>query len=202
MVVYTNEEGRKVNLKLMVAPTPELGILDESDVGQYDITIVSSADIDTDNDKTMIFGSTVSERIATESSNSVIVAKALEENHGHLICLSGSTASLNTALSDAKMASRCKCPIFLYSVAKDKDHINKAQIILDEARTVIEDAGYVVAGENIGVGDPVEKIIEEGVNYSLIVLAGEHKVGFRRFFKSSINFQILKGTKNSVMISR
>lgn len=201
-VEYTNKLGRMVRLKLMVAPTPELGILDESDVGDYNLTIVASADPDPDNAPMMYFGSSVTERVATESRNSVIVAKCLAENRGHLICLSGSVASLNAALCDAKLADRCQCPIYLYSVAMDKEHINKAQTIIDEARTVIEDAGYIIAGENIGVGDPVEKIIEEGSNYSLIVLAGAHKVGFRRFFKSSIIFQILEGTKNSVMISR
>ena len=202
IVVYSNEAGRKVILKLMVAPSPDLGIIDECDVGDYDITVVSSADPDPETEKSIYFSSRVSERVATECNNSVIVAKSLEENHGHLICLSGSASSLNTAKNDAQMASRCKCPIFLYSVAKDSEHINKAQAIIDEARDLIEDAGYVVAGENIGVGDPVEKIIEEGANYSLIVLGGEHKEGFRRFFKSSISYQILEGTKNSVMISR
>ena len=202
LVDYTNSVGRKVTLKLMVAPTPELGILDESDVGEYDITIVSAADVDDENDISIYFGSSVSQRIATESQNSVIVAKALEENHGHLICLSGSEASLNAALSDAKIAARCKCPIYLYSVAIDKEHINKAQAIIDEARTVIEDAGYTIAGENIGVGDPVEKIIEEGSNYSVSVLAAQNTLGFRRFFKSSIIYKVLEGTKNSVMISR
>ena len=153
-------------------------------------------------DRNIYFGSSVSERVATESSNSVIVAKSLSENRGHLICLSGSNESLKTAISDAKLATRCKCPVFLYSVAADTDGINKAQAIIDEARALIEEAGYTVAGENIGVGDPIEKIIEEGFHYSLIVLAGAHKLGFRRFFKSSINYNILEGAKNSVMISR
>ena len=202
LVKYTNESGRKVTLKLMVAPSPELGILDESDVGGYDVTIVSSTDADEVNDKVINFGSSVSQRVANESQNSVIVAKELEENHAHLVCLSGSLQSLNMALNDAIIASRCKCPIYLYSVAADNDKIQKAQDIIDEARKIIEDAGYAVAGEKISVGDAVENIIKEGCNYSLIVLSGEHKVGFKRFFKSSIIYQILNGANHSVMICR
>ena len=201
-VVYTNDAGRKVILKISIAPSPELGILDESDIGDYDITIVSSADDDTESEKGLIIRGSVSERVATESKGSVIVAKALEENHGHLICLSGSHASLNTAHKDAIMASRCKCPVYLYTVAADESEIKEAQAIIDEARAVIEDDGYSVAGEKIGVGDPVENIIEEGSNYSLIVLAAENNVGLRRFLKSNVNFQILSGATNSVMISR
>ncbi len=202
LVDYTNTFGRKVTLKLMVAPTPELGILDESDVGDYDITIVSAAEIDEDNEISAFFGSSVSQRIATESQKSVIVAKSLEENHGHLICLNGTTESLNTAKNDAVVASRCNCPIYLYHVAEDENETAKAQAIIDEARAVIEEAGYEVAGEKIGYGDPVENIIEEGVNYSIIVLSGTHKVGFRRFFKSEVIYQILDGAKSSVMVSR
>jgi len=202
LVEYTNKSGRKVTLKLMVAPSPELGILDESDVGDYDLTIVSAADLGTESDNNIIFGSKVSERIATEAENSVIVAKALEQNHGHLVYLDGSLETLNTARKDAVMASRCKCPVYLYSVAADESKINQAQAIINEARTVIEAAGYSIAGEKIGVGDPVENIIAEGCHYSLIVLSAEDKIGFKQFFKSSFNFKILEGAKNSVMISR
>ncbi len=202
LVVYTNSSGRKVTLKLMVAPTPELGILDEADVGDYDITILASADLDPENDKTMIFGSSVSERVATESQNSVIIAKALEENNGHMVCLSGSLASLNMAKTDAIMASRCDCPVYLYSVAEDESQRAKAQSIIDEARAVIEEAGYKVEGERIAIGDVVENIINDGSDYSMIIISGEQRVGFRRFFKSSIIFQVLEGATNSVLISR
>ncbi|MBT8449351.1 MAG: universal stress protein, partial [Gammaproteobacteria bacterium] len=41
-VEYSNTNDRKVILKLLVAPSPELGILDEAGAGQYDITIMSS----------------------------------------------------------------------------------------------------------------------------------------------------------------
>ena len=200
LVEYTNKNGRKVILKQMVAPSAELGILDESDVGEYDVTIVSSAD--EDDEKGIRFTSSVSQRIANESQNSVIVAKKLEENHGHLVCLSGSIESLNMARNDAILASRCNCPVYLYSVAPDESQVAKAQAIIDEARTVIKEAGYTVAGEKIGIGDIVENIIKEGFNYSLIVLSGEHKVGFKRFFKSSIIYKVLDGANHSVMICR
>lgn len=202
MIEYTNCNGRKVILKVLVAPSAELGILDEAEAGQYDITIVSETDTDDETDKGFKFGSSVSQRVATESETSVIVAKALEENQGHLVCLSGSVASLNMARNDAIMAVRCNCPVYLYTVVPDEDSLEQGQAIIDEARMVIEDAGYSIAGEKIGIGDRVEQIIEEGKKHSLIVLSGEHEIGFRRFFKSSILFKVLEGAHNSVMIRR
>jgi len=201
-VDYINEEGRKVTLKLVVAPSAEIGILDEDETGEYDITILSAADEEKESDKGSLFGGSVSQRVATESHNTVIIAKGLEENHGHLVCLSGSTHSLNTARQDAILASRCNCPLYLYSVAKNEKSVEKAQAIIDEAKAVIEDAGFKVDGEKIGVGDPVESIIEEGCNYSLIVLCGEHGTGMGRFLKSSITTQIIKGARSSVMLNR
>ena len=88
MVEYTNTNGRKVTLKILVAPSAELGILDEAESGHYDLAIVSETDHEED-DKGFSFGSSVSQTIATESETTVIVAKALEENQGHLVCLSG-----------------------------------------------------------------------------------------------------------------
>ncbi len=201
MVEYTNSNGRKVSLKILVAPSAELGILDEAESGHYDITIVSETDEEED-EKGFNFGSSVSQTIATEADTSVIVAKALEENNGHLLCLSGSVASLNMARNSAIMAARCDYPVHLFTVVKDEDNVDKGQAIIDEARMIIEDAGGSVASEKIAVGDRVEQIIEEGRNHSLIALSGEQKYGFRRFFKSSLIFQVLEGAHNSVMLSR
>ncbi len=201
-VDYTNEYGRKVQLKLLVAPSAEIGILDECDNGEYSLAIVSAGDRDDDDDLESIFINSVSQRIATEAHCSVIIAKGLEESHGHMVCLNGSSSSLNTARNDAILASRCNCPVYLFSVAKNKKGIEKAQAVIDEARMVIEEAGYSIEGEKVAVGDTVDCIIEEGCNYSIIVLSGEHGTGMRRFLKSSITTNIIEGAKSSVMLSR
>jgi nucleotide-binding universal stress UspA family protein len=201
-VEYTSEKGCKVLLKLMVSPSPDIGILEEGEMGNYDIIIVSSSDTTFKSFKSIFLNDSVSQVIATESKNTVIVAKALEESHGHLLCLSGSESSLRMAKRDAILASRCFCPIYLFHVAKDESEMVKAKSIITKARKIIESAGYAVSGEKIVIGDPVEKIVEEGQNYSLTVLSGEHKLGFRRFFKSSFTYRILEKAQSSVMMSR
>lgn len=201
-VEYTSGEGRKVILMLKVATSPELGILDESELEGYDITIVSSSNPGKPGDKGIRFGESVSQLVATEAKNTVIVANSLEENHGHLLCLSGSSSSFRAAHRDAMIASRCYCPIYLYCVVADESEIVKAQGIIDKARKIIVDAGYGVSGEKIDIGDPLERIVEEGRHYSLIVLSGERPKGFMRFFKSRILYGVLDSAHNSVMISR
>lgn len=201
-VEYTSKNGQKVILKLKVSPSPEFGILDESEAHDYDITIVSSSSPAKQGSRGVRFGDSVSQVVATESKNTVIVAKSLEENHGHLLCINGSPSSFRAARRDAMIASRCYCPIYLYCVAADEDSVHKSQAILDKARKIIEVAGYGVSGEKVVVGNRLEKIVEEGRQYSLIVLSGEHKTGWRRFFKSNFLYRILAAAHNSVMISR
>lgn len=140
--------------------------------------------------------------MATEHRGTVIVARELEEAHGHLICVNGSAMSLEAAKKDAEIASRCFCPIHLFAVAKDETFLDVAKNAIAEAKAAIEEKGLVVFGEKTAIGDPVERIVEEGRNYSLIVLSGAEPIGFRRFFQSSVAYKVLEQAHNSVMICR
>lgn len=201
MIEYSSESGRKITLKLMVSPTIDRGILDECEMGNYDITIISAGGSDDESDR-LRFGQSVAQIVATEHKGTVIVARDLEENHGHLICVGESPLALEAAKKDAMIASRCFCPIYLISVARDDSEIETAEKAVAEAKAAIEDLGVAVYGEKIVTGDPVETIIEEGRNFSLIVLSASGQVGFRRFFRSSVAYKVLEQAHNSVMIVR
>lgn len=201
MIEYTGGDGRKITLKLMVSPTIDSGILDECEMGNYDIAILSAGSTD-DDDTGSMFSQSIARTVATEHRGTVIVARELEEAHGHLICVNGSPMSLEAAKKDAEIASRCFCPIHLFSVASDESELENAKNAVAEAKAAIEEKGLVVFGEKTVVGDPVEKIVEEGRNYSLIVLSASDIVGFRRFFQSSVAYKVLERAHNSVMICR
>ena len=62
--------------------------------------------------------------------------------------------------------------------------------------------GLAVSGEKVAIGDPVDCIVEEGKNYSIIVVAASEKAGFHRFFRSNSAFKVLEKAYNSVMIVR
>lgn len=198
-VEYTNEDGRRITLKLMVSPSVDRGILDECELGNYDITIVSA---DQDGKDGSSFGQSVAKTIAIENRGTVIVARELEENHGHLICLNDSLIALEAAKKDAELASRCDCPVFLFAVAEDDGQIAVAERVVARAKAAIEDLGVKVEGAKIAIGDPVEEIVEEGRNYSLIVFSASEKSGLRRFFQSSVAYRVLEEAHNSVMIIR
>lgn len=201
LIEYTSDEGRKITLKLMVSPAVDLGILDECQIGDYDITIVSGSE-DPDLKEDERFGVSTAKTVATEAKGTVLFARELEENHGHLMCVQNSQASLDAVRKDALIASRCFCPIYLFSVAEDDTEMTNAREAIAGARAVIEEMGLAVAGEKIAVGDPVDSIVDEGKNYSIIVVAASEKEGFHRFFRSNTAFKVLEKAHNSVMIVR
>ena len=95
------------------------------------------------------------------------------------------------------------CPVFLYSVASDERELDKANRAIARAKQAIEDIGIIVSGAKVEIGDPVEKIVEEGKNYSVIVLAAPTKQkGWRRLFTVSVANKVLTKAHNSVMIAR
>ncbi len=202
MIVYTSEQGRSITLKLMVSPSIAHGILDEGDMGDYDLVILPMPERVTDAGPDFIEPG-VAEIVAMEYTGTVLVARALEESHGHLLCVSDNEESIRAARKDAQIASRCACPVYLFSVARNEDEVPKAEAALAKARKAIEEEGIGISGEKVALGDAVEAIIEEGRSYSVIVVsAPTRKKGWRRFFTSSVAFNVLERAYNSVMIAR
>ena len=186
----------------MVSPSVDLGILDEVETGDYDIVIMSSKDEADDEDDSGVLSTQAAHNLAREIDTTAIFARELEEAHGHLICVDGTEHSMEAVKKDAQIASRCFCPIYLFSVAPDDTHMEKAEAAIALAKKTIEDMGLAVSDTKIALGDPVEQIVEEGRNYSLIVLAASQKAGLRRFFQSSVSYKVLEHAKNSVMLVR
>ena len=118
--MYTNDEGRSITLKLVVAPSVAHGILDVSKIGDYDITIVAKSE----SGEAAGFGyiePAIAEQIALEHSGTVLVTRMLEESHGHLLCVTDNEWSARGVRRDAKIAARCACPV-------DRAHIQQCQV--------------------------------------------------------------------------
>lgn len=202
ITTYTNEEGRSITLKLKVGSSVAQGILDECAAGDYDITIVAET---TDDDAIGLghIDPAVAEKVALEHTGTVLVTRALEESHGHLLCVTDDEASIRAARRDAEIASRCLCPVYLLSVASNEDGIPAAEQAIAAARREIEAAGVRPSGEIIVVGDPVERIVEEGAKYSVIVLSPINSQSrWRRLFSRTTTVNVLKRAHNSVMVVR
>lgn len=202
MIVYKSDRGRAITLKLMVSPSVAHGILDECDYGGYDITIVAKS-AEGPSTGLGFIEPDVAETVAIEHKGTVLVARALEESHGHLVCVADAEESIRAARRDAQIASRCACPVFLFSVASTQAALPEAERAIANAKAAIEEEGIRISGEKAVIGDPVSSIVEEGRGYSVIVLsAARQKSGWRRFFTTSVAYKVLEHAHNSVMIAR
>ena len=112
-------------------------------------------------------------------------------------------ASIRAARRDAEIASRCLCPVYLLSVASNEDGIPAAEQAIAAARHEIEAAGVRPSGEIIVVGDPVERIVEEGAKYSVIVLSPINSQSrWRRLVSRTTTVNVLERARNSEMVVR
>lgn len=200
MIVYTHADGATITLKLMVSPTVASGILDECDMHDYDLVILALGGEGGQNFAGKINWS-VTRTVAAEVRNTVLLAREIRESHGHLICVSDAK-SIKAARKDAIFADRCNCPIYLMSVAPTEAERGTAEAAIAQAREQIEAAGVNVVDTYCEVGDPVRAIVERGKGFSVIVLADPTRRGFRRFFRESTAYRVMREAYNSVMIVR
>ncbi len=200
--IYINDDGARILLKLMVSPSVERGILDECDIGDYDLVIISMAESAEAKKHAGYISPATTFTVATQHRGTVLVARELEEDHGHFMCVDFTEKSTQAAVKDARLAARCHCPVYLYSVARDESECETAKAVIARARAAIEAEGLTIAGEDIDIGDPVECIVGKGRRYSLIVMADSSVKGLRRFFQTSVAYEVLTKAANSVMIVR
>lgn len=198
---YISKNGNKVVLKLKVATDIASGVLDQWEIGKYDLIIVGASSRWKSGFKSF-WDPAVAEKIVVHAPCSVLIARDLEAGKGHLICTDGSEAAMHTVRSDAYLASRCECPISIISVSHDVEGEDEAKENVEAARAELKSMGIDVADAMTRVGNPVEEIIEAGPDYSLIVLADSGKSGLERFFMGSVAFKVMQTAHNSVMIVR
>lgn len=198
---YTNKKGQKIVLKLKVASDIVSGILEQWEIGEYDLIIIGAPSGKRGLARTFL-DPPIAEKVATHAQCSVLVARGLEVGHGHLICTDGSERALEMVSKDALLASRCNCSISLLSVAADVESEPEAAAHVAEAKSVVEEFDVEIEDELTIVGDPVEEIIEAGANYSLIVVSESSLSGLEQVFVGSVAKRVLRKAHNSVMVVR
>lgn len=200
-IVYANDAGKQVVLKLKVASDVAAGILQQWDIGHYDLIILGASRKERSLAKS-VWDPPVADRIAWRAPCSVLVASALEEGHGHLICTDGSERAMTAVRRDALVASRCNCAISLIAVAPDEAGLAAAKEHVESAARMLAGLGIPVLNKFTPVGAPAEEIIQAGQDFSVIVLADSGKRGFRRFVRGSVAQTVLRDAHHSVMVVR
>lgn len=201
-VEFTSQSGKRITLKLKVSPDIVDGILDESEEGAYDLMIIGASERWLPGKLKTFWDPAVTQKVVSRAPCSVIVARELEQGHGHLICTNGSENAIGIARKDALLASRCNCPISLISVVPTEAQEGEAADSLARTRAAIADEGVEVVDSLLRIGDPINEIVEAGAAYSVIVIGLTSKRQKWWMFETDIAYQVMERAKNSVMIVR
>ena len=200
-IEYINKDGKSIVLKLKTASSVAGGILDQFDLGPYNLIILGSSG------KAGGFGKSlwdpaIAEKVAVHAPCSVCVARELETGHGMLLCTDGSERAMNMVQSAGQLSKRAGAEVSVMSVSLDVEGEHEAKTSVDEAVKLLR--SYEVEPKSFftTVGNPVEEIITTGSDYSFIVLSDTGRSGLQRFFMGSVAFKVMEFAKNSVMVVR
>lgn len=202
-IEYRHPSGRSIVLKLKVAPDVASGILDQYELGPYNVIIMGGGSSERSRLRAA-FAPSTAEKVALHAPCSVFVARDLVAGNGHLVCVDGTPQSIEAAKEGAVIAARFLDPkLSVICVASNEASRVEAQTVVDILeKTLLNELNFQLMATHVSVGDPVDEIIAAGRDYSAIVLGGSTKSTLQRMITSSIPLNLVRKAPNSVMIIR
>ena len=197
-VEYIGPEGRSVVLKLKTAPDVANGILDQYELGPYNLMILGEPSR-WRGEFTSFFDSGIVQTVATMAPCSVLVARQSFDKQGFFICTDGTSRSMQAVRRAAVLAHMIGEPITLFSVAPNEAARAAAEEAVANARALLKAMKIDIAETKVAVGDPAEEIVESGSLYKVIVVTDEGRSRLQRLFRGSIATDVVRKARSSVL---
>jgi nucleotide-binding universal stress UspA family protein len=197
-VVYTSPEGRNVVLKLKTAPEVANGILDQYELGPYNLMILGESS-SWRGEKTSWFSKGVVERVTMLSPCSVLVARNSLDRSGFFICTDGTSRSMQAVRRAAVLAHTVGEPITLFSAAPTPAARGAAEENVENARALLKALGIAIAESRVAVGNPAEQIIRLSADYKIVVVTDEGRSWWQRMWRGSVAYEVVRRARTSVL---
>lgn len=195
---FRSPEGRAVVLKLKTAPDVANGILDQYELGPYNLIIMGEPSR-WRGEFMAFFDSGIVQTVTTMAPCSVLVARASAEKRGFFICTDGSSRSMQAVRRAAVLAEVTGEPITLFSVADSEAGKPAAEEAVANAKALLKAMKISVAGTRVAVGNPVEEIVECGSLYKVIVVTDEGRSRLQRLLRGSTATEVVRKARTSVL---
>lgn len=195
---YRSPKGRSVVLKLKTAPDVAVGILDQYELGPYNLMIVGEPSRWRSEFKAF-FDAGIVQTVTNMSPCSVLVARPSRERIGFFICTDGTSRSLQAVRRAAVLAHVMNEPITLFSVAPNLDSRPAAEEAVANARALLKAMKIPVADIKTAVGAAALEIVEAGSHYGVIVVSDEGRSRMQRLVKGSIASDVVRQARTSVL---
>ena len=195
---YRSPSGKAVVLKLKLAPDPASGILDQYELGPYNLIIMGPPKRWRNELRAIREPSTV-QKVAVLSPASVMTVRRPLNGAGVLLYTSGSERSRESLTRGAVLAKFCNEPVSLLAVANKESERNQLYRMLGDFRRDLQEMGITVEDTRVRVGERVPAILEEGCDKSMIVVADSGKSKLTRFLFGSVAFDVMGQSETPVL---
>lgn len=195
---YRAPSGKSIVLKLKIAPDVSSGILDQYELGPYNLIIMGPPKRWRGEITSLRQSSTV-QKVAMLAPSSVLTVRGPLTGGGFLLCTDGSRQSMDALRRGAVLAHCCGEPAGILAVARDDSETASLEHKVQRFKADLEATGITVDDAAVGVGDPVRAIIEAGKSRSVIVVSDSGKSKITRFFIGSVAFDVMGKSATSVL---
>ena len=195
---FRSPEGRAVVLKLKTAPDVANGILDQYELGPYNLIILGEPSR-WRGELFAFFDSGVVQTVTTMAPCSVLVARDSLKRKGFFICTDGSSRSMQAVRRAAVLASVVGEPITLFSVSDSEVGKPAAEEAVANARALLKAMKIEVAETRVAVGRPAQEIVESGSLYRVIVVTDEGRSRLQRLLRGSTATEVVRKARTSVL---
>lgn len=198
-VEYRSGKQKRIILKLKTAPTVSSGVLDQYELGPYNLIICGPPKHWRGEFKSFFEASTV-QKVAMLSPCSVLTMRsAMDPKKGFLICMDGTEHCTVSMKQAAVLAHSLGRPISVMSVGRDKTRQTAIRKRLNAARDDLKEMGIENVKLIARTGNPVEEVLAIANRFALVVVADSGKSRMKRFFKGSVAFNIMGQAPVSVL---
>ncbi len=198
-VSFRCPEGREIVLKLKVAPEVASGILDQYELGPYNLIIIGEPTRWKKSGIWVLFHHVVAERVLALAPCSVLIARDSLDRKGFFIYVDGSARAANAARRAAVLAYEAGEDITLFSVAESEAERAKAEKAVEDVAGILEKLDIPVKEKRVEVGRPADKIVECGADHLLTVIPDEGRSRLYRILFGSLAFEVARKAKTSVL---
>ena len=195
---YVTPSGKSIVLKLKIAPDVSSGILDQYELGPYNLIIMGPPKRWRGEFAALREPSSV-QKVAMLAPSSVLTVRGPLTGGGFLLCTDGSKQSMAALKRGAVLAHSCGEPVDILVVAKEENGITAMERKVQRFKTDLEEMGVTVNNATVAVGDPVSTIVEAGESSSVIVVSDSGKSKITRFLVGSVAFDVMGKSGTSVL---
>jgi nucleotide-binding universal stress UspA family protein len=197
-IEYRSPEGRSVVLKLKTAPDVANGILDQYELGPYNLMVLGEPSR-WRSELMSFFDSGVVQTVATMAPCSVLIARQSLDKTGFFICTDGTSRSMQAVRRAAVLAAVIGEPITLFSAADSQGGRAAALEAVANAKALLRAMKIDVKDTRVAVGRPVEEIVETGSLYQVIVMTDEGRSRLQRLMRGSTATEVMRKARTSVL---